>query len=38
MCNNWVAVINDERYINLLSRKKGIGDRVDNGIVPKKKK
>jgi hypothetical protein len=38
MCNNWVAVINDERYINLLSCKKWIGYRVDNCVVPKKKK
>ena len=37
MCNNWVAVINDEKYINLLSRKKWIGYRVDN-VVPRKKK
>lgn len=38
MCSNWVAVINDERYINLLSCKKWIGYRVDNCVVPKKKK
>lgn len=31
MCNNWVAVINDEPYIDLLSKRKWIGYRVDNG-------
>lgn len=30
MCNNWVAVLNDEAYINLLAKKKWIGYRVDN--------
>lgn len=29
MCKNWVAVLNDEAYIELLSRKKWIGYRVD---------
>ena len=28
MCDNWVAVLNDELYIDLLSRKKWIGYRV----------
>lgn len=37
MCSNWVAVINDEKYINLFSRKKWIGYRVDN-VAPMKKK
>ncbi len=29
MCNNWVAVLNDEAYIKLLAKKKWIGYRVD---------
>jgi hypothetical protein len=29
MCSNWVAVLNDEAYIDLLSKKKWIGYRVD---------
>lgn len=31
MCNNWVAVLNDEPYIDLLSKRKWIGYRVDDG-------
>lgn len=30
MCGNWLAVINDEAYIELLAKKKWIGYRVDN--------
>jgi hypothetical protein len=30
MCRNWVAVLNDEAYIELLSKQKWIGYRVDN--------
>ena len=30
MCDNWIAVLNDEAYIELLSRKKWIGYRVDS--------
>lgn len=29
MCANWVAVINDEKYIDLLAKRKWIGHRVD---------
>lgn len=29
MCNNWVAVLNNEAYIKLLAKKKWIGYRVD---------
>lgn len=29
MCDNWVAVISDERYIDLLAKEKWIGYRVD---------
>lgn len=29
MCKNWVAVLNDEAYIDLLSKRKWIGYRVD---------
>lgn len=29
MCNNWVAVLNDEAYISMLGKKKWIGYRVD---------
>lgn len=32
MCNNWVAVLKDEKYITLLARRKWIGYRVDNGV------
>ena len=35
MCGKWVAIINDEKYIDLLSSKKWIGYRVDN-VIPKK--
>jgi len=28
MCNNWIAVLNDENYINLLANKKWIGYKV----------
>ena len=31
MCRNWVAVLNDEDYIELLAKKKWIGYRVDSG-------
>lgn len=31
MCKNWVAVLNDEAYIDLLAKRKWIGYRVDNG-------
>lgn len=31
MCHNWVAVLNDNDYIELLAKKKWIGYRVDNG-------
>ncbi len=37
MCSNWVAVINDEKYIDLLSNRKWIGYRVDS-VAPMKKK
>lgn len=30
MCKNWIAVLNDEDYINLLAKKKWIGHRVDD--------
>lgn len=30
MCENWVAVLNDNDYIELLAKKKWIGYRVDN--------
>ena len=30
MCKNWVAVLNDEAYIDLLAKEKWIGYRVDN--------
>ena len=30
MCKNWVAVLNDDNYITLLSKHKWIGYRVDN--------
>lgn len=33
MCSNWVAVLNDEDYIELLARRKWIGYRVDNGNI-----
>lgn len=29
MCENWIAVLNDEAYINLLAKRKWIGYRVD---------
>lgn len=32
MCQNWVAVVNDEAYIALLSKRKWIGYRVDDAI------
>lgn len=31
MCKNWVAVLNDEAYIDLLAKRKWIGYRVDSG-------
>lgn len=31
MCHNWVAVLNDNDYIELLANRKWIGYRVDNG-------
>lgn len=31
MCHNWVAVLNDNDYIELLAKRKWIGYRVDNG-------
>ena len=31
MCNNWVAVLNDNEYIDLLAKRKWIGYRVDTG-------
>lgn len=30
MCNNWVAVLDDDAYISLLAKEKWIGYRVDN--------
>lgn len=30
MCRNWIAIINDSNYIDLFSRQKWIGYRVDN--------
>lgn len=33
MCRNWVAVLNDEDYIELLAKKKWIGYRVDSGNI-----
>lgn len=32
MCANWVAVINDEKYIDLLAKRKWVGYRVDTGL------
>lgn len=32
MCKNWVAVLNDRAYIDLLSNNRWIGYRVDNGL------
>lgn len=31
MCNNWIAVLNDDAYIELLAKRKWIGHRVNNG-------
>lgn len=31
MCHNWVAVLNDNSYVELLAKRKWIGYRVDNG-------
>ena len=33
MCNNWVAVINDRLYIDLLAKQKWIGYRVDRNLI-----